>query len=73
MQAAGACLHTACAAYGRATVHLRCLQPLMDGVDPARHYIACDPSALAGFDEDNYTVKDVKVMLCSYNVFWRIL
>ena len=61
VQAAGACLHAACAAYGRATRRLRLQQPLLDGVDPARHYIACDQSALAGFDEKNFTVKDVKV------------
>ena len=61
MQAAGACLHASCAAYGQATRRLRHQQPLLDGVDPERHYVACDPSALAGFDEKNFTVKDVKV------------
>ena len=66
MQAAGACLHAACAAYGRATLRLRRLQPLMEGVDPARHYIACDQSALAGFDENNFTVKDVKVLFVCF-------
>ncbi|XP_043192593.1 uncharacterized protein LOC122365458 [Amphibalanus amphitrite] len=60
VQAAGACLHAACAAYGRATRRLRLQQPLLDGVDPDRHYIACDQSALAGFDETSFTVKDVK-------------
>ena len=62
MQAAGACLLAACAAYCRATLRLRRRQPLLEGVDPDRHYIACDQAALAGFDENNFTVKDVKVL-----------